>query len=89
MPKKVDRNQAEIVTTLRCFPGVKVQHLFMIGRGCPDIMAGYKGRNYLFEIKMPGATLTPDEVVWHATWCGQVDVITDARQALKIMGVIE
>ena len=47
---KVDDNQAEIVATLR-YVGCSVTSLASIGRGCPDIVVGYNGVNYLLEIK--------------------------------------
>jgi hypothetical protein len=37
--------------------------LHTVGRGCPDILVGWHGLNYLFEVKQPGGNLTPDEKV--------------------------
>ena len=42
---KVDANQPDIVTALRKMPGVSVEV------GHDDILVGYKGRTYWFEIK--------------------------------------
>ena len=50
MPKRVDMNQPEIVADLRGI-GATVQHLHMVGKGCPDILVGFRGNNWLFEIK--------------------------------------
>ena len=44
---KVDANQAQIVSDLRMIPGCKVEP------GHDDILVGYKGRTYWFEIKDP------------------------------------
>lgn len=86
---KVDDNQAELVQELRQM-GVSVTHLHAVGKGCPDILCGWRGRNWLFEIKdgakPPSARkLTPAQNLWHATWSGQATVITTAQQALSIM----
>ncbi len=89
---RIDVNQPQIVSELRqC--GVTVQHLHAVGHGCPDIMCGYLGRNYVFEIKDPGKSpsrrrLTEDEEKWHREWGGQVDVILTTEDALKVMGFI-
>lgn len=89
MPKRVDRNQAEIVQAMRKI-GATVRHTHMVGNGFPDIEVGYHGNNYLFEIKDPdkppsGRKLTPDEERFHQEWKGQADVIHSAEEALEIM----
>jgi len=86
---KVDDNQKEIVEGLRKL-GMTVQSLATIGKGCPDILVGYEGLNYLFEVKdgnkpMSGQKLTPDEVKWHEVWNGQIDVINCLNDALIII----
>ena len=48
--KRVDDNQTKIVKELRG-EGMTVQHLHGVHGGCPDIVVGYKGKNYMFEIK--------------------------------------
>ena len=88
---KVDSNQKEIVAALRG-AGATVQHLHTVGQGCPDILVGYRSRNYLMEIK-DGAKppskqkLTPDEEEWHAAWKGDVQVVRNAGEALFVIGV--
>ncbi len=89
---RVDRNQSEIVLALRK-AGATVQHLHTVGQGCPDILAGYQGRNILFEIKdgekKPSERkLTPDEVKWHSAWNGQVSIVLSAEDALWELGAI-
>ena len=44
---KIDKNQPDIVDALREMPNVTVQV------GMDDILVGYKGRNFWFEIKEP------------------------------------
>ncbi len=40
--KRVDSTQAQIVKELRRL-GMEVEHLHTVGKGCPDILVGYKG----------------------------------------------
>jgi len=89
MPKRVDQNQARLVGELR-WMGATVLHLHTVGKGCPDILVGYKGRNYLFEIKDPDKPpskrkLTDDEEMFHNTWTGQVNIIMSLHDALEVI----
>ena len=70
---RIDDNQKQIVSYLRKV-GATVQSLATIGSGCPDILVGYGGVNYLFEIKRPGKRkqLTSDQITWHDKWRGYV-----------------
>ena len=81
--KRVDSNQVEIVKELRRL-GMEVEHLHSVGKGCPDILVGWKGKNCLLEIKRDEkAKLTPDQVLWHHSWKGQVAVVTNVIDAIK------
>lgn len=86
---RIDANHNSIVETLRRF-GATVQSIASIGKGCPDLIVGYRGINYLVEIK-DGAKcdsqqkLTPDEKIWHSKWDGQVVVINSNVDALKMI----
>lgn len=75
MPKRVDKNQPDIVAALRkC--GATVQHLHAVGDGCPDLLVGYGGVNLLVEVKRDlKSLLTDDQRQWHGTWRGQVTVL--------------
>ena len=83
---KIDVNQPEIVRQIREL-GWSVQHLHTIGKGCPDIMVGAKGKNYLFEIKNPeyDGKLTDDEQEWHDMWRGQVDIAETIDDILEVV----
>lgn len=90
MPKRVDRNQAEIVKGLRkC--GVSVQSLSGVGHGCPDLLCGYLGAdgkrtNLLFEVKgEQGQDLTIDERRWHLQWNGVVHIIRNLDEAIAVI----
>lgn len=82
---RADANQPEIVRALRA-TGARVQHLHTVGKGCPDILVGFRGVNYLLEIKSAGGELTPDEAGWHGTWAGQVAIVHSIDEALRAIG---
>ena len=83
---RIDENQPLIVKALRdC--GASVLSLSNMGQGCPDLVVGKDGRNWLMEIKDPSRKpserrLTDDERVFHALWRGQVCVVETAEEAL-------
>lgn len=86
---KKDANQTEIVDGLRVL-GASVCVLSAVGKGCPDLVAGWRGINYLLEIKDGEAPpseqrLTPDQVTWHSAWRGQVAVVKSLSDALTVM----
>ena len=87
---KVDANQTEIVNALRQV-GASVQSLAATGKGVPDLLVGFRGVNWLLEIKdgrkvKSARKLTEDQVVWHQTWRGRVYVVESVEQAIKILG---
>ena len=82
--RRVDRNQSEIVRELRAH-GCSVQHLHTIGKGCPDLLVGYDGRNYLIELKSPGGKLTAKEIEWCDRWSGQVAIAYNCEDILKLL----
>lgn len=87
---RIDANQPQIVQALR-EAGASVESLAEIGNGCPDLLVGYAGENYVMEIKNPDMpiskrTLTKDQVAWHAAWKGIINIVETAEQALKVIG---
>ena len=70
--------------------GATVQDLSGIGGGVPDLLVGYKGANYLIEVKSPTGLkhqtgLRQTQVDWHGKWTGQVNVANSPEQALAII----
>lgn len=94
MPKRTDGNHDAVVHDLRKM-GCAVLSLASLGKGAPDLLVGWKGRCWAFEVKNPlqppsKCRLTPDEREWHALWeasGGQVDVIYSAEDAARIMSI--
>jgi len=83
--KRVDNNQTQIVKALRDM-GCTVEHLHTVGKGCPDIIVGFKARNFLLEIKDGDKkVLTPDQFNWHRLWKGQVNVVTNIDDAKNLI----
>lgn len=90
MPKRTDENQSDIVKDLRKI-GASVESLAPLGSGAPDLLVGFRGTNYAFEVKNParppsGRSLTPDETKWHNEWRGQVDVVESFDDVMRIVG---
>ena len=88
---KIDANQEEIVRLLRqC--GCSVQSLASVGNGCPDLLVGRQGRNWLLEVKdgsrIPSQQrLTPLQAVWHEAWRGQVVTVRSRDEVAKALGL--
>jgi Holliday junction resolvase len=82
--KKTDKNQQEIIDLLRRV-GCTVISLHAVGNGCPDILVGKNGVNYLFEVKSEGGQLNENEIMHFSTWRGQSHVIRNAEQAIDLI----
>jgi hypothetical protein len=90
--KKVDDNQKDLVKQMRRIPGLTVKHTHMVGDGYVDVNVGFRGVNYLFEIKDPkkppsARKLTPDEEKFHAEWTGKIDVVHSIDDVLRILNL--
>jgi len=92
---RTDGNQGVIVEALIA-AGASVQILAGVGMGCPDLLVGFRGVNYLIEVKArikPGTNadkyLTPDELKWHEYWKGQVWTVGSVQGALELIGAVE
>lgn len=90
---RVDENQRAVVDALRA-AGASVQHLHKVGQGCPDIVVGYRGQNFLIEIKdgsKPPSKqgLTGPQEIWHRNWRGHAVVVNSPEAALAAIGVIQ
>lgn len=71
--------------------GASVQSLAALGDGCPDLLVGYRGANYLLEVKDQAKApshrkLTDDQVRWHGAWVGTVVVVLSPWDALLAVG---
>jgi len=90
---RVDANQISVVKALRS-AGASVQSLASIGKGCPDLLVGFEGINYLLEVKdgkKPPSErkLTDDQVKWMDSWDGEVIVVNSPKEALVEIAAIQ
>lgn len=86
---KVDANHSEVVSALRAI-GCSVASLASVGAGIPDLVVGYRGINWLFEVKNPQMppskrALTDDEKAFMNAWRGQYAVVESAEQAIALV----
>lgn len=88
---RVDDNHNAIVDALRD-AGCTVQSLGNIGKGCPDLLVGFRQQNFVLEVKNGSLSpsrreLTDREAEWHGWWRGQVQVVESVEEALKAIGL--
>lgn len=86
---KVDDNQKQAVAILRSM-GCSVTILSAVGMGCPDLLVGLSGKNYLIEVKDPSKPkadrqLTERQVEWHGNWKGQAVVLEADEEFIKFV----
>lgn len=85
---KRDRNHGNIIAELRQY-GCSVVSLADLGRGCPDILVGFRGQTFgPYEIKAPGGVLTPNEKEFWQTWRGGGKVVYSAHDILLDIEVL-
>lgn len=83
---KVDVNQMEIVNYLRSV-GASVAITSTIGKGFPDLVVGWKGRNYLVEVKQTKGKLTDDQFTFAAHWKGQIAVVRSVIDVCDLLDI--
>jgi Holliday junction resolvase len=86
--KRVDCNQKDIVHALKTF-GATVVDLSGVGKGCPDLLIGFKGTTYLIEIKKDSkAKFTSQQLQFNELWSGgviaRIQTIDEAIALLKV-----
>lgn len=84
---RTDSNQKEIVTVLRSV-GATVQSLAPVGQGVPDLLVGFRGVNYLIEVKTPTGKLNPIQTAFRANWGAPIGVCVTQDDALQHIGAI-
>lgn len=90
MIRKTDSNHKRIIDNCRKIPQLSVYSTHTLGKGFPDIVIGYKGKNYLIEIKdgdkpKSQTKLTEDEIKFHDQWKGQVCIVYSFDDILNIL----
>jgi hypothetical protein len=87
--RRVDDNQKEIVQAARQM-GASVLPIHELGKGAPDLLIGWRGKNYLVEAKDGNKSpsrrkLTEDEEFFHTTWRGQVVIINSVSEIISFL----
>ena len=72
--RRVDLDQRAVIARLEEM-GFSVLNLSAVGRGCPDLLVGKNGQNFLLEIKSEKGTLTPAQIEFHKNWQGHCGVV--------------
>ena len=72
--RRVDIDQKQVIAQLEEM-GFSVLNLSAVGRGCPDLLVGKNGQNFLLEIKSENGTLTPAQIDFHKNWQGHCGVV--------------
>ncbi len=96
---RTDGNHQDVIDELRK-AGITAISLASVGDGCPDVVAGFRGANFLLEVKdgtkPPSArVLTAAEMKFASTWGGMVYVVTSPEDAVicvangaKVLGLV-
>ena len=72
--KRVDLDQKQMIAQLEGM-GFSVLNLSAVGRGCPDLLVGKDGQNFLLDIKSEKGALTPAQIEFHKNWQGHCEII--------------
>ena len=90
---KIDINQKQIMDALRDIPGITVQP------GHDDLLVGYKGKTYWFEIKSERAvskrtglvrekSKKESQIKLEANWKGHYKIVSTLDEILKELEVL-
>lgn len=86
MTHNIDANQNVIVDALRAV-GCTVKSLAAVGLGFPDLIVGYRGQNFLLEIKSEKGKLRPTQKEFFEWWQGQSDLVREIEEAFRVVGI--
>ena len=87
MRNRADNNQKEIVDALRGI-GASVLVLSQVGGGCPDLLVGYRGKEYLLEIKAKNGDLSDSQKEFFDNWQGRPYIVRSVDEALELLNCI-
>ena len=88
-PKKVDNNQLDIVKAFRSM-GATVLNLSTVGKGCPDLLIGYKNISVLVEIKSKTGKFTEPQLKFIEQWRGgPVNRINSVEGAIRLIKLLD
>ena len=80
---RTDNNQNAIREAMeKC--GASVLSLAQIGKGCPDLLVAFRGKNYLVEVKNGDRywSMTQDQREFHTAWMAPIAVLDSVEAAI-------
>ena len=81
----LDANHTEIVARLRQI-GATVVDLAKVGKGCPDILVGFRGNTYLMEIKTKTGYVRATQEQFFRSWSGgHIAVVRSFDDAYNVL----
>jgi len=80
---QLDKNHAEIRSAL------EREGATVVSDGPLDLLVGYRGANYLLEVKTPTGKLREKQETFIRRWKGQVHVVRSIAEALAVLGLEE
>jgi Holliday junction resolvase len=83
---KIDNVQHEIVEGLEAL-GMSVWSTAGVGGGFPDLIVGWQGQNFLFEVKTGKGKLRPKQLEFMVRWRGNTFVVRNLEEAEGILGI--
>lgn len=92
--KRTDDNHRWVVDEFRkAMPDASLFDASGTGDGFPDLVVGWRGANYLFEVKDPekcpsARSLTDAQKDFHTPWQGQVNVVHSAAEMCAVIARI-
>lgn len=81
---QTDSNQKEIIEAL-VTAGASVFDASQVGSGFPDLVVGFRGKNYLIEVKSKNGKLNSKQIKFFEMWRGSVYMVKTAEQALEVI----
>ena len=89
--KRTDANQSDVVAEFReALPDASLKVMSGAGDGFPDLAIGWRGVNFLFEVKDPekcpsARQLTRAQKDLHTEWQGQIAIVHSSGEILALM----
>ena len=82
--KRRDANEKPIIAALRAVGATVVQ---LSSTDVPDLLVGYRGLNWLLEVKSDGGDLSQGQADWFRDWRGEGGVVRTPEDALRRIGI--
>ena len=86
MRHRKDDNHFRIVEYLRTLPGISIKNVSQCD-GFVDLVVGWRGINYLWEIKSAKGKLSKEQKQFHLLWSGTITVIRTIEDVNRALGI--